>query len=288
MSVIFCDNACDLWKDQVQELDVKVLHFPYALDGVEQEKRIENPEDYDEFFEKIKAGVMPSTALINSYIFAEAFDRYLAEGHDILYIHLSSKLTGTFDYLPGVVEELKLKYPERKIYVVDSLHATMAIGLLVYRASKLLKAGKTLPQIVEEIEKLKTKISCYFAVNDLFHLKRNGRISTMQVIGGTLLGVKPILKISEAGKVIKILNVKGKRNVIKQLLYYLETFGENAADFPIVIMHSLNEEDAKELKEQVQQLVGTEANIWIQPIGPIIGTHCGPGTLAIVFRSKAK
>lgn len=288
MAVIFCDNACDLWKAQIKELDVKVLYFPYALDGVEQEKRIENPEDYDEFYEKIKAGAMPSTALINSYVFAEAFDKSLSEGHDILYIHLSSNLTGTFDYLPSVVEELKLKYPERKIYIIDSLHATMAIGLLVYKAAKLLKAGKTLQEIVSEIEKLKMKISCYFAVNDLFYLKKNGRISTMQAIGGTLLGVKPILKISEAGRVIKILNVKGKKNVIKQLVYYLETFGENAADFPIVIMHSLNEEDAKLLKEQVQLVVGKDANIWIQPVGPIIGAHCGPGTLAIVFRSKAK
>ncbi len=288
MPVIFCDSACDLWRKQVEEWGVKEINFPYMLDGEEQSKLLETPEDFDDYFVKLKKGSMPGTASINAHMFKEAFEPVLKSGQDILYIHLSSALTGTFNYLPGIIGELETEYPGRKIYTVDSLHVTMGIGLLVYRATKMLASGKSLVEIKAELETLKNKISCFFAVDDLFFLKRGSRLSTVQAIGGTLLGVKPILKVSDNGKIVRVINVKGRKNVIKKLVYFLETLGENVADFPIVIMHANNQEDAQELKDEVVKLVGKDSNVWIQPVGPIIGCHCGPGTLAIVFRSRAK
>lgn len=286
--VIFCDSACDLWKKQIEEWDVKQIDFPFMLDGEEQKNPLETPEDFDNYFVRLKQGVIPSTASINAHTFKETFEPYLKEGKDVLYIHLSGALTSTFNSLKMAIDELKEEYPKRKICAVDSLHVSMGIGLLVYRAVKMQQAGKTMEEIVSELEFLKNKISCFFAVDDLFFLKKGGRISLLQAIGGTMLGVKPILKCSEMGKIVKVLNVKGRKAVIKQLLYYLETLGENAADFPIVIMHANNQDMAQELKNAVENMVGTHGNIWIQPVGPTIGTHCGPGTLAIVFRSRIK
>lgn len=288
MAIIFCDSACDLWKNQIEEWGVKRIDFPYSINGEEQEHQLESPEDFDNYYIKLKGGAMPSTASINMYMFREAFEPYLKQGEDILYIHLSSALTGTFNYLPQVIEELEMDYPDRKILTVDSLHVTMGIGLLVYRATRMLKAGKSLEDIKAELDVLKNKIACYFAVDDLFFLKRGSRISTMQAVGGTLLGVKPILKCNEAGKIVKVTNVKGRKNVIAKLVSYLEEYGENVGDFPIVIMHANKEQDALELKEEIVKIVGNESNVWIQPVGPIIGCHCGPGTLAIVFRSRVK
>ncbi len=288
MYTLVCDSACDLWKGQIKDLGVKVLHIPYFIDGVEQEKDLTEPEEFDEYYLKLKKGAVPSTSLINEYVLEEYFDELLASGSDVLYIHFSSKLTSTFNCLPAVQERLALKYPDRKFYTVDSLGVTMQTGLLVYDAAKKLKAGESLEAVRDYVEATKQKIACYFVVNDLFHLKRGGRISAATAIGGTLLGIKALLKSNEEGKVVKAGTTRGKAAMINTLVEKMKELGDAVADYPIVIMHSMMEEEAKALKEAVVNVVGVDSNVWIQPVGPIIGTHCGPGTLAIVFRGRCR
>lgn len=288
MYTVVCDSACDLWKDQAQELGVKVLRFPFLLDGEEQEKPLEKPEDFDEYYTKLKNGAVPSTSLINEFVLEEFFEEILKKGSDIFFIHFSGAMTSTFNCMDSLVDRLLLKYPERKFLVVDTLGVTMQAGVLVYDACKKLKAGDSLEAVKEYLETMKQKVACYFVVNDLFFLKRGGRISTATAIGGTLLGIKPLLKQGEDGKLVKVGTVRGKSGAINALVQKMKENGEAVADYPIIIMHSMMEEEAKALKEAVVAIVGDDSNVWIQPVGPIIGTHCGPGTLALIFRAKCR
>lgn len=288
MYTVVCDSACDLWKNQIDELGVKVLQFPYLIDGEEQEKPLEKSEDFDEYYNQLKKGAVPSTSLINEFVLEEYFEELLKKGSDILFIHFSSQLTSTFSCMPSLIDRLLLKYPERKFFAVDTLGVTMQTGILVYDACKKLKAGESLEAVRDYLEEMKQKVACYFVVNDLFFLKRGGRISTATAIGGTLLGIKPMLKISEDGKLAKVSTVRGKQGMITGLVQKMKDLGDAVADYPIIIMHSMMEEEALALKQAVVDIVGTDSNVWIQPVGPIIGTHCGPGTLAIVFRAKCR
>lgn len=286
MITVVCDSACDLWKDQVKELKVKVLNFPFLLNGIEQEKQLVEPEDFDAYYDKLRGGAVPSTSLINEFVLEEYFEDILKSGSDILFIHFSSKLTSTFNSFEALVDRLLLKYPERKFLVCDTLGVTMQSGLLVYDAVKKLNKGESLEAVHAYLEETKQKIACYFGVNDLFHLKRGGRISTATAVAGTLLGIKPILKCNDEGKIIKHSTARGRNGIVAKLLEIMQEIGEAVADYPIVIMHAGCEADAKQLKEEVLKIVGSESNVWIQPVGPVIGTHAGPDVLAIVFRAK--
>ncbi len=286
MITVVCDSACDLWKDQIKELKVKVLEFPFLLDGVEQEKQLVEPEDFDEYYAKLKKGAMPSTSLINEFVLEEYFEDILKSGSDILFIHFSSALTSTFNSFPALVDRLLLKYPERKFLVCDTLGVTMQAGILVYDAVKKLNKGESLEEVHKYLEDTKQKIACYFGVDDLFHLKRGGRISAATAIAGALLGIKPVLKANEEGKIVKHCTVKGRKGIITKLVDIMKENGSAVADYPIIIMHGSCEEDAKLLKQEVVKVVGEEANVWIQPIGPIIGSHAGPNVLALVFRTQ--
>ena len=286
MITVVCDSACDLWKDQVKELKVEVLQFPFLLDGEEQEKPLVEPEDFDEYYAKLKKGAMPSTSLINEFVLEEYFEGILKKGNDILFIHFSSALTSTFNSFPALVDRLLLKYPERKFLVCDTLGVTMQAGILVYDAVKKLNKGQSLEEVHAYIEDMKQRIACYFGVDDLFHLKRGGRVSAATAIAGTLLGIKPVLKCNDEGKIVKCATCKGRKGIIAKLIDMMNETGDAVADYPILVMHGSCEEDAKILKEEVVKVVGTDANVWIQPIGPTIGSHAGPNVLALVFRAK--
>lgn len=286
MGVIVCDSACDLWKDQIQELGVKVITIPYSVNGEEQIGYLQTPEEIDEFYDKLRKGAVSATSLINEFVLEEYFDKLLAQGEDVLFIHFSSALTATFNVMQNVVDKLLLKYPDRKFLVVDTLQVTMGVGIHVYQAAKMYKKGKTFEEIKKYLEDLKMHIACYFGVDDLMYLRRGGRISAAAAIGGTLLGIKAILRCDEHGKIVKVGTVKGRKGIVTKLASYITSLGDKAAEFPIIITHSGNEQGAKMLQEEVYKIVGQDANVWIQPIGAIIGTHCGPDTVAITFRAK--
>ena len=201
MITVVCDSACDLWKDQIKELKVQVLKFPYLIDGEEQEKQLVEPEEFDEYYAKLKKGAMPSTSLINEFVLEEYFEDLLKKGSDILFIHFSSALTSTFNSFPALVDRLLLKYPERKFLVCDTLGVTMQTGILVYDAVKKLNKGESLEDVYKYLEDMKQRVACYFGVDDLFFLKRGGRVSAATAIAGTLLGIKPVLQCNEEGKI---------------------------------------------------------------------------------------
>lgn len=285
MGVIICDTACDMWENHVKEFNLEVINIPLTVGGVEVETAV-SVDKLDEFYATLKKGVVSKTSLINEFIFEETFEKHLAQGEDVLFVHFSGALTGSYKVLPTVRDRLLAKYPERKLFFVDTLGVTMQAGLIVYTAAKMHKAGKSFEEIVPELEELKNSIACYFGMDDLFYLKRGGRISALAAIGGTMLGIKPVCKCDAEGKIIKHATAKGWKGVISKFISIMKETGKGVADFPIIVAHSSNETEAKNLQEEVYKIVGTDANVWIVPIGAIIGTHCGPGTLGLIFRAK--
>ena len=286
MGVIVCDSASDLWKDQIQELNVKVINIPYSLDGEIQTKPLTNEEDHDLFYDKLKQGVVAKTQPIKKLVLEQFLDELLQKEKEVLFIHMSSALTTSYSTLQKLKDKLSVKYPDSRLYIVDSLQVSMGEGLIVYHASKLHKKGMSLKDVAEELESFKQHIACLVAVNDLSYLKRDAKLSQSVKFAGSLLGVKALLKCDKSGKLSKVAVAKGSKTILKKMVDYLTTYGESVADFPIVVMHSACEEQAKLLKQEVVKVVGEDSNVWIQPIGDTVGTHCGPNVIALIFRAK--
>jgi DegV family protein with EDD domain len=286
MSVFFTDSNCEIWFKKAEELNIKFISMPYAIDGVESGYDLGKTHDYKAFFNKIKEGKNATTMALNPDDYYNIFEPYLKKGEDVLYVHFSSNLSGTFEFLEKAKKELLKKYPNRKIKTVDTLNISLGAGVIVYKAAQLHNSGASDEEVIEYVKKLRNEIATYFTVDDLHHLKRGGRISSTQAVIGTMLGIKPILYVNGEGKLVSESKVSGRKKALLELIERFKTNGENVADYPIAILHADCESDANFLKQKVVELAGNDADVWVQQIGPTVGTHCGPGTVGIVFHKK--
>ena len=283
---VFCDSSCDLLESTLKELDVTPIMFPFSLDGEEQTEVFKNDSDFDNFYAALRSGKTPKTAGINAYSYEEFFTPALVSGQDVLYVHLSSGLTGTFNFKDQIISDLKEKFPNQKVVFVDSLQVSYGVAELIFAAAKLRDKGLTIEEIEKELNELKLKISTYFIPESLFYLQKGGRISLAAAIGGTLLNVRPLIKVTNEGKLQKVGVVAGRKAAIKKLaLVAAENIIES--ELPVGVMHACCEEDALILKAEVEKLI-PEKKVELRKIGPTIGTYCGPGTLGIIFNSKQR
>lgn len=288
MSVFFTDSNSELWHTQVKKLGIQYISMPYTLEGVENGYDLGETHDYKKFYSKVRKGLIPITSALNPQNYLEIFEPYLKAGEDILYVTFSSRMSGTFEFMKQAIEVLKEKYPERSIKYVDTLSISLGAGIVAYEAAIMHKRGATDDEVIEFVKKFRDEVACCFVVDDLMHLKRGGRISTTSAVFGTILGVKPVLGVDNEGKLGIIDKVNGRKKSILALLDKVKSLGENLADYPIGILHADCEEDALFLKSKIEEIVGTDVQIWLQPIGPTVGTHCGPGTLGVAFHAKRR
>jgi DegV family protein with EDD domain len=287
-SVFFCDSDCELWYTYLDELGIKLIGMPYIIDGVSQDYDMGRNTDFKKFYDKIRKGSIPTTAALNEQNYIDYFEPVLKNGQDILYVHFSNKLSGTFAYMDKAIIDLKMKYPERKITTVDTLGICTLAGVIVYEAALMWKNGKSDEEVAKWVEENRQHFAAYFVVDDLNHLKRGGRISATTAIFGSILSIKPLLYISEEGKVEKCGVAQGFKKGIVQLVNYMKEKGENVADYPISIVDADNKESADYLESLIKDYVGEDAVIWRQPVGPVIGTHCGPGTIGLIFHCSKR
>lgn len=286
MSVLFCDTNCELWYDKAEALGLKVIQMPYTLDGVEYYYDLGKATDFKHFYERIRAKSMPTTAALNEYNYIEYFEPYLAEGKDIFYITFSHKLSGTFEFMNKAIEQLKAKYPERKITIFDTQSISMGAGFQVYYGAKKWKEGASDEELSAYLEEIRKHTSVYFAVNDLFHLKRGGRLSGAAATVGTILGVKPIIRINDEGRLFPVFKEKGTKKAIIRLAHLVAEQGDKLDKYDVYVLDGDCPQEGEELKDKISELTGGKAKVIRQTIGPVIGTHCGPGTLGIVFYGK--
>lgn len=279
---IITDSSCDLGINFIEENNIELIPLLLNLDGETINDDLGKSLGYREFYEKLRAGSMPSTSQINIYTFEEKFKELLDEGYEILYIGLSSALSGTFNSANMARNNILEENPNAKIAVVDSISVSMGLGMLIKKACKMIEEGKMIEDIVQWIEENKNKVIHAILVDDLKHLKRGGRVSASTAAVGSILNIKPLLKLNNSGAVEAAEKIKGKKKALKRLASIVKEKAINIENEILYIMHGDALEEAEYLKETILQELNFK-EVKIEYIGTVIGTHGGPGTIAAVF-----
>lgn len=282
--IIFTDSGCDIKPELLRQWGVPFANMTFTYEG-EDKVYINADITFKEFYDRMRQGAQPKTAAINADTFITAFEPILKEGKDILYVAFSSGLSTTVNSAHMAADELAEQYPDQKIIIIDTLAASAGSGMMVYMAVQKKKDGASLEENAAYIESLIPQHCIWFTVDDLEYLKRGGRVSPLVAFAGSILGIKPVLQMDSEGHLIKVSTARGRKKAIETLVdKYSELSYENK-DTPVFISHSDCYEDAQLLADLLKQRHGVKAEL-ITDIGPIIGAHCGPGTLAVFFVGK--
>lgn len=280
--VITTDNTTDFPGSYYQEHGVEYMYLTYQMDGKSYGKY--NEMDPKEFYAAMRNGSMPTTSQVNSEEAKEVLRPFLDEGKDILHLAFSSGLSGSYNSVRLAAEELREEYPERKILVIDSLCASLGEGMFVDRAVEMKEAGKSLEETAEWLEEHKLNVCHVFTVDDLFHLHRGGRVSKVAAVVGTMINLKPVLHVDNEGHLIPVKKVRGRKKSLAALVEMMEermgSWKEKGTK--VFISHGDCPEDAEYVAKLVKEKCGLETEI-INVIGATIGTHSGPGTVALFF-----
>ncbi len=284
--VVYTDSGCDIAPEVLKEWGVYSSSLTFRFDGDETEYS-NNDMTVTDFYDRMRVGGIAKTAAINVGTFFDEFEKLLAQGLDILYLGFSSKLSSTYSSAEIAAQQLREQYPERTVITVDTLSASAGQGMLVYLAQEKKLAGASIQETAAYIEDLKLRIAHWVAVEDLVYLKRGGRISSTAAIVGNALGIKPIIHVDNEGGLVSVAKVRGRKNSIGTLADKFAELAVDSANDIVFLCHSDCEDEAEELAalldKEYHATVGLVTNI-----GPVIGAHTGPGTVAVFFIGKER
>ena len=302
--IILSDSGTDFSKKKAKEVDVEIIDLYVTVEG--EQPVADSQMDTKELYSMLRAKKKVSTAAINLDDFSKKMRKYLEEGNDVLYLGFSSGLSSTYSAGKFAAEELAEEFPERKIYTVDTLCASLGQGLLVYLAGKKRLEGATIEEVRDFVQNSRLNLCHWFTVDDLFFLKRGGRVSAATAIVGTALGIKPIMHVDNEGKLIKVGVARGRKNSINELFNNLKEtmislkndLHEGASELSegiknvlalkkedqetVFISHGDCIEDAEYLADKIKKELNIK-DVFIDFVGSVIGTHSGPGTLALFY-----
>ena len=282
--IIFTDSCCDIKPELLQQWGVPYANMTFSFDGEDKEYIGTDISNHD-FYDRMRQGAHARTAAINADTFARAFTPILEEGKDILYVAFSSGLSTTVNSAHMAADDLKESYPDRKIVIMDTLAASAGGGLMVYMAIAKKNQGATIEENAAYMESLVPQHCIWFTVDDLEYLKRGGRVSPLVAFAGGVLGIKPILQMDGEGHLVKGSTARGRKKAIEALAEKYAELSYEEKNTPIFISHAEAENDAKQLADILKQRHGAEVTL-ITEIGPVIGSHAGPGTIALFFIGK--
>ena len=280
---ITTDSTADLPYTFLQERNIPCVGLSFRLNGEEYTEGPDQKITPKEFYDSLRNGGMATTMQVNTFTFISFVEPFLAAGEDVLHLCFSSGLSGTYASCRAAVDELKEKYPERKLVVVDTLAASLGEGLLVYYADQNRQAGMSLEENAQWLEDNKLHLCHWFTVDDLMFLHRGGRVSKTSAILGSLIGIKPVLHVDDEGHLIMMSKVRGRQASIQALAKKMkETANSDVKEQTIFISHGDCLEDAQKLEEIIRREIGCKTFL-INYVGTVIGSHSGPGTLALFF-----
>lgn len=286
--VIFTDSTVDMTPEMIKELDINMVCLKYKIGNDEYVNYPDHRDlDIKTFYQRLRDGETASTAQVTPNDFKEAFVPILEQGQKILYIAFSSGLSGTCDSARMITQELSEKYGENCVVVVDSLAASMGEGLLVYNAVMKKREGLSLTELAKWVEDNRDNLCHWFTVDDLHHLKRGGRVSTTAAVLGSMLNIKPVLCVDKAGHLIPNKKVRGRRQALDELVKKMEAGVTNPSEQVIFISHGDAQEDAEYVAQSVKEKFSPKA-VYLNYIGPVIGAHSGPGTIALFYMGANK
>lgn len=285
---IITDSSANLSRSMVQELGIHVMPLSLFFGEEELHSFSEDTDfDYKAFYDRLRNKEHAKTSLINVERFVAQYETYLKEGKDVLNIVMSSGISGTFQSAKIAADTLREQYPNRQIIVIDSLSASVGEGLLVYYAAKMREEGKSIEETADWIYKNRLNMVHQFTVDDLFFLKRGGRLSGGVAIIGTILQIKPVLHVDNEGHLIAQEKVNGRKKSINRMV---EIFKENAIDPEnqvLAICHGDSQKDAEYLEKKVREAVNVK-DIIVNPLDPVLGAHAGPDTVALFYLGKQR
>lgn len=284
---LITDSACDLPIEYIRENNIDFASLSVNIKGKFVIDDLGQTLKYNDFYKLLREGEMPSTSQVNVGTFEDIFTKYVEKGESIIYIGLSSTLSGTFNSASIAREIVLEKNPKADISVIDSLSVSLGEGALVYYACEMIKNGSSKEEVVRWVEDNKRKVVHAITIDDLSHLKRGGRISSATAAVGGLLNIKPTLKIDAEGNVIPGVKIKGKKKVIKYLVDQVKENAVNIEKQVLFICHSDCLSEAELLKEVILSEVKPK-DVIINSIGAVIGTHGGPGILAVAFMANER
>ena len=277
---IITDTCCDFPSEMYKELDLEVVPLSVLYKGVNYNEYTE--QWLKDMFDGLRAGETASTSAVNPDGWATVIEPVLQAGQDALVLAFSSGLSTTYQSAVIAAQELQEKYPERKINVVDTLCASLGQGLLVWYACQKRDGGMSLEELTAWCEEYRYKLCHWFTVDDLMYLKRGGRVSAATALLGTMLQIKPVLHVDDEGHLINVAKTRGRRASIDALAAKLGQLGIPGANDTVFICHGDCQGDADYLAAQVKEKYGVK-NVFIYYVGAVIGSHSGPGTLALFF-----
>ena len=287
--IILTDSSADLSGEMAQAADVQVLPLTFTIGGADYHNYPDNREmDPHLFYQRLRAGEVATTAAVNMNQYVEAIEPLLQAGRDVLVLAFSSGLSATFQSSKLAVEELSEKYPERKLYTVDTLCASLGQGLLVTYAAQQKAEGKSIDEVRDFVERNKLHLCHWFTVDDLNFLKRGGRVSAATALLGTMLSIKPVMHVDNEGHLINMARARGRGAALNALVDRMEqsVMGDPSKQV-VYISHGDCIEDAEKVAAEVRRRFGVE-QIVINYVGPVIGAHSGPGTIALFFLGEAR
>ena len=283
--VFMTDSDSDLPYHLKAEYDIPVVYMPYALNGKEYFDDLGQTLDHKSYFDAMRSGANPVTSALNEESYLEYFEPVLQSGKDLLFVAFSSKLSCTLQAAQAARKKLLEKYPDRKITIVDTLSISGPMTLLVLKSHEMYRAGKSMEEVADWLENNKLRSQAYFTVDDLKYLKRGGRISGAAAAVGTMLDLKPIIIEASDGTLQAGEKIRGRKKALAYIVDAMMKAEPDPAESPILILNADAPEDAERVKASIEQKL-PGASIMIEHVGPVIGAHAGPGTVALCFIGK--
>ena len=284
--ILSCCSTCDLSASHLSDIGVHCLPFHFNLDGVEYPDDLGASMPYDDFYKAMASGSSTSTSQVSVGDYIDFFTELLSTGKDILHLAFSSGLSGSYNSAMQAVETVLEKFPDRKIYVVDSLAASSGYGLLVDKLAELRASGMGIDELHDWVEENKLRLHHWFFSTDLTFYVKGGRVSKVEGVIGGMLSICPLLHVSNEGKLVPIYKLRGKRRAIEKCVQMMVEHADGGADYAdkCYLSHSACIDDANAVKSMIESAFPhTKGGVLINSIGTTIGSHTGPGTTALFF-----
>ncbi len=289
MIKLFTDTDTDLTPIEAEKYGYKMISMPYIVNNKEVKPYEDFIEfDYEAFYGMLRKGTLPTTCAISSEEYIKYFEPELRAGNDILYVHFSKAMTATFNNMDVAINKLKEKYPERKVYTIDTKGITINSLIIVKAIGDMYLKGATVEEILKWAETEVEHYATYFFADDLKFFKRSGRVSNIAALMGGMIGLKPIICMGQDGKMTNVSKAVGRNNAINKLVSYVSELGLDVEKHRVIVGHADALNLAKELANKLQEVYDNKLNIEFAVVNPTAGSHCGPDTVGVAFHASKR
>ena len=287
MYTLFTDTDTDITPEIAKRYGYKLISMPYTIEGQEVYPYVDFDKfDYHAFYNRLRKGVIPTTSALSPVNYIDYFEPEFKKGLDVLYVHFSAAMSGTFNALRLALEELKEKYPERKVHLLDTKGITLGSYNICLSIGEMYKAGKSIEEIQSWAEEEVDKFAVYFYADDLKFFGKSGRVSGFAAFMGNIIGLKPIIFMDSDGVMKTKAKCRGRAQSLTKLLDYVDELQEDMRNYRVIIAHADCEDIANELADLFRKRFGDDINIEFDVVNPTAGSHCGPNTIGISFHAK--